>query len=251
MVEQRGPIDRISLCGITICRERVYARGCCEMHYRRLLRHGVVDEERPRRGTSMPSCSVPACDQPVDARGWCHGHYQRWQRTGDVQADVPLGRRRQPPTCTVDDGDRSCGRPTQADGLCGTHYKRRVATGDVRAEQPVATPTGEGWISHGYRYVPVAPSERHLAGGDTELGEHRLVIARFLGRALEGDEVVHHINGDRLDNRLENLELWSTAHPKGQRVDDKIQHAVAVLRRYAPHLRIHGREREGPDHRSL
>jgi hypothetical protein len=37
--------------------------------------------------------------------------------------------------------------------------------------------------------------------------EHRLVLARFLNRPLLRRETVHHLNGDSLDNRLENLEL--------------------------------------------
>jgi hypothetical protein len=44
--------------------------------------------------------------------------------------------------------------------------------------------------------------------------------------------VVHHRNGDRLDNRPQNLELWSTAQPKGQRVADKLDFALALLQRY-------------------
>jgi hypothetical protein len=68
--------------------------------------------------------------------------------------------------------------------------------------------------------------------GKRWVGVHRIAMEAALGRTLAVGENVHHVNGNRADNRRENLELWVTCQPSGQRPDDLAAYARELLARY-------------------
>lgn len=79
--------------------------------------------------------------------------------------------------------------------------------------------SGKGYVE---LFCPEHPS---LKGTKRKyVREHRLVMETKLGRILDKWEEVHHLNGIRNDNRIENLELWVRSHPAGVRFEQAIKH---------------------------
>ena len=81
-------------------------------------------------------------------------------------------------------------------------------------------------------YVKIHDRNHHRADNSGFVYEHIVVMEKHLKRSLLPKETVHHKNGMKTDNRIENLELWSHSHPCGQRIADKIAWAKEILATY-------------------
>ena len=66
---------------------------------------------------------------------------------------------------------------------------------------------GKGTRTNGYVEITIPDTHPLKLKGKRYIAEHRLIVEKNIGRYLKSSEFIHHLNGIKIDNRLENLAL--------------------------------------------
>jgi hypothetical protein len=228
-------------CSVDDCENRGDIRkGLCNMHYRRWKRHGdplagrasLVKSSYEPPIADKSECTVLNCSMVIKAHGYCSAQYGRFKKYGDPLGGGPFRKpwaKQVGASCNVE----LCDRKAVTRGMCTAHYARWVRLGDPLAGGPLIRRQNLGGKSiDKLGYVFWCDSTHPLSTKNGRVYEHRVVLSEKIGRTLLPGENVHHKNGNRADNRPENLELWVTMQPSGQRPEDLVAFAKEILQRY-------------------
>ena len=208
------------------------------------------------------TCTYGECQREHYAKGWCRLHYGRWSRNGSPS----IAKRSRIDELTITDEEAWCSKGKHMVKL-HMFAKNQKTCRDCRRDayailnysqgktcEECGVPIVNTSTGHCLKCSHVVRRGKHLrrprsinyqgyallsghydhpnANYRGQVLEHVKVMSEMLGRPLVKGENVHHKNGIRDDNRPENLELWISSQPPGQRVEDLVAWAREILNRY-------------------
>lgn len=217
----------VNKCKFGGCNRAVKSKGLCAAHYLQSRSGKPLAALRPRSKGGRAICQFNDCGNKVHSNGYCNTHSRQVKSGKEPRKIVRPVTRLEQPLCQFD----GCDNPNQSKGLCQGHRKQQLSGKTLRPLRKRILKEGEWgeWFVNDSGYVV---RFRYVNGKRQRQYQHRLVVSDHLARPLLSHENVHHKNGVRSDNRLENLELWSTMQPSGQRVRDKVAWAKEILALY-------------------
>lgn len=212
--------------------QRFCSHGCKTTHE---TLHG-----RPAAQVAVCTFACRACGNPFTMKpSYVRAYQKKWGKAPMYCSTRCGGIGRQLPEKAWQVHCTQCGKPmpiqrklggtvNRQKRLCSTECRSLFRRLSYQANNPEQKMTRR-IARNGYVRM-IVPGKNGKPSRD--VFEHRYNMEQHLTRELRPEETVHHINGIRSDNRIENLALFNSRHGPGQRVVDKVQFAIEILIMY-------------------
>jgi len=206
-------------CTFPPCERPAHSKGLCQSHYMQRWLGKALSPLRPAPTRYGPDarCQFAGCKNHARSRGLCGGH--AYQRDNGI-ALRPLKHKNKGKPCKFN----GCTKPARGLGYCAGHYTQaRKGQKPVELKPPPSGMTlrvGSLGYVDAYLY-PDHPLYQYAKDAGVPMRRdlhHRLVMAERVGRRLLSTETVHHKDGNRANNSLDNLELRHGNHGQGQKI---------------------------------
>ena len=172
----------------------------------------------------MKECKIDGCNKKYKGLGYCQMHYDRFKRHGNPLSGGRFRIKNQGKKCKVN----GCDQNATALKFCNMHWRRNNKFGDPEFRKNQYG-RFKNWAKDDSGYILKWAPDDPNSKCSGYLYQHRHVMSEKIGRPLIANENVHHVNGDRSDNKIENLELWKSGQPSGQRIQDRVKYAIEII----------------------